>query len=177
MNALAHAVEALYTPLANPVASMTALRGAHLIATGLARPEPVRADVALGALLAGYASGTTGIAFHHALCQTVVRTAGTPHAQTNAVILPHSVRFMLDRAPEEMARLGRTLGARSADGAPDAVARLSARTGVTTLRALGVRGDSLDAIADAAAAAPTVANTPRPPGAAELRELLVRALG
>ena len=34
-NALAHAVEALYTPLANPVASMAALRGANLIASGL----------------------------------------------------------------------------------------------------------------------------------------------
>ena len=35
LNALAHAVEALYTPLANPVASMAALRGANLIASGL----------------------------------------------------------------------------------------------------------------------------------------------
>ena len=37
MNALAHAVEALYTPLANPVAEMAALRAAELIAEGLGR--------------------------------------------------------------------------------------------------------------------------------------------
>src|SRR4051794_23378349 len=63
LNALAHAIEALYTPLANPVASMAALRGAHLIAGGLAPEEPRRDDLALGALLAGYASGQTGYAF------------------------------------------------------------------------------------------------------------------
>ena len=40
MNALAHAVEALYTPLANPVAEMAALRAAELIAEGLEREEP-----------------------------------------------------------------------------------------------------------------------------------------
>ena len=177
MNALAHAIEALYTPLANPVASMAALRGAHLIATGIAPAEPRREEVALGALLAGYASGATGIAFHHALCQTVVRTAGTPHAETNAVMLPHSVRLMAGRAPAAIGRLARTLGAAQPDDASDVVARLGERVGVTTLRDLGVRDDQLDAIAQTAAGLPTTANTPRPPDAAELRALLERALG
>ena len=40
MNALAHAVEALYTPLANPVAEMAALRAAELIAEGLTWRSP-----------------------------------------------------------------------------------------------------------------------------------------
>ena len=48
MNALAHGMEALYTPLANPIAERAALRGAELIADD----EP-----ALGALLCGWASG------------------------------------------------------------------------------------------------------------------------
>jgi alcohol dehydrogenase class IV len=45
MNALAHGMEALYTPLANPVAEAAALRGAQAIAAQ---------DVALGALLCGW---------------------------------------------------------------------------------------------------------------------------
>jgi alcohol dehydrogenase class IV len=177
MNALAHATEALYTPLANPVASMAALRGAHLIASGIAPAEPRREDVALGALLAGYASGQTGIAFHHALCQTIVRVAGTPHSRTNAVMLPHSVRFMVDRAPAAIGRLARTLGADSAAGAADVVAKLTARSGSTTLRELGVGEAQLDEIARTASGLPTVANTPSPPGARELRRLLQNALG
>jgi alcohol dehydrogenase class IV len=179
LNALAHATEALYTPLANPVASMAALRAAHLIATGLVRTEPARGDVALGGLLAGYASGQTGYAFHHVLCQSTVRIAGTPHAQTNAVILPHSVELMAGRAPAEIGRLGRSLGAPSPDpaSASAAVVRLVDRVGVRALRDLGVREDQLDEIAEAAAGRAEVANTPSPPDAAELRGLLERALG
>ena len=66
MNALAHALEALYTPLANPVTELAALRAAELIAAGLPGEPPDTQALALGALLAGYASGSTGIAVHHA---------------------------------------------------------------------------------------------------------------
>ena len=96
MNALAHAMEALYTPLANPVTELAALRAAELIADG-APGDPAGRGAALGALLAGYASARTGIAVHHAVCQTIVRTAGTPHAETNAVMLPHSAGLMAGR--------------------------------------------------------------------------------
>ena len=78
MNALAHAMEALYTPRANPVAELSALRGAELLAAGVRAGAGGRDDVALGALLAGYASASTGIAIHHATCQTIVRSAGEP---------------------------------------------------------------------------------------------------
>jgi maleylacetate reductase len=174
LNALAHAIEALYTPLANPVASMAALRAAHLIAGGLASERPGRDDLALGALLAGYASGQTGYAFHHVVCQTIVRVAGTPHAQTNAVVLPHSVRLVAPRAPEAIGRLARTLGDGDAAGA---VARLTAKTGVTTLRDLGMPEAKVDEVVDAVAGRPEVRNTPHPPNAAELRGLLLAALG
>ena len=43
MNALAHAMESLYTPLANPVAELAALRSAELIGQGLPLDEPDRA--------------------------------------------------------------------------------------------------------------------------------------
>ena len=85
MNALAHALEALYTPLANPVTSMVALRAATELSAGASADPPDREALALGALLAGYVSGSTGIAVHHAVCQTLVRETGTPHAETNAV--------------------------------------------------------------------------------------------
>jgi alcohol dehydrogenase class IV len=179
LNALAHAIEALYTPLANPVASMAALRSAHLIAGGLAPEVPLREALALGALLAGYASGQTGYAVHHVVCQSIVRLTGAPHAQTNAVVLPHSVRLMADRAPDAIGRLARTLGAPSADpaAAAAAVERLVARAGATALRELGVRDDQLDEIVDAAAGRAEVARTPRPPDRDELRAFVAAALG
>ena len=178
MNALAHAMEALYTPFRSPVTDLAALRAAALLADGVTRDPPVRGDLALGALLAGWASGSTGIAFHHALCQTVVRTAGSPHAETNAVILPHSARLMAGRAPGPMSELATALG--DGTGDPEAaagdIARLAARCGHTRLATLGVTEEQLPAAAAAAVSHPAVALTPDPPGETELLALLRAAL-
>jgi alcohol dehydrogenase class IV len=173
MNALAHAVEALYTPLANPVAEIAALRAAELIAAGLAGEQPERTALALGAVLAGYAVGLTGFAVHHAVCQTIVRVCGTPHAQTNAVMLPHFVRFMESRAPREIGLLGEALGGEAAGR----VAALSARTGVTRLGELGVTEADLPRVMEAVAQRGDIAaNTPGAPSADEVRAVIERAL-
>jgi maleylacetate reductase len=162
MNALAHAIEALYTPLANPVSD-----GAALAACTLLSGEGEQ--LALGATLAGYASGVAGFAVHHAVCQTIVRVAGTPHAETNAVMLPHFVRMMEARAPTAIAGVREALNGRD-------VAELAARAGVTRLSELGIEPGSLDDLADAATQHPAIANTPDPPGRDELREVLEHAL-
>ncbi len=178
MNALAHAMEALYTPLANPVTDMAALRAAGLLSGGLSAEAPARNDLALGGVLAGYASGATGIAVHHAVCQTIVRTAGSPHAETNAVMLPHSARLMAERAAGPMGELARALG--SGDGDPDAVAEriapLAARCGHSRLSTLGVTEAHVAQIASAVADHPLLANTPRAPNQSELQALLENAL-
>jgi alcohol dehydrogenase class IV len=169
MNALAHAMEALYTPFANPVATMAALRAATLLASGISADPPDREELALGAILAGYASGSTGIAVHHAVCQTLVREAGTPHAETNAVMLPHSAALMTPRAPEALADFSAALGAHDLDS-------LAARSGHTRLSTLGVRDDQLPAVAATVTDHPLLGNTPQPPDEAELLELLRAAL-
>ena len=178
MNALAHAMEALYTPLANPVAELAALRAAELIAGSVPQDPPDRDALALGALLAGYASGSTGIAVHHAICQTIVRTAGTPHAETNAVMLPHSARMMASRAPAELGLLARALG--DPDPDPDAAAgraaKLAARCGHTRLSTLGVEPGQLETVVQIVERHPLLANTPAPPGGEELAAVLDDAL-
>jgi Iron-containing alcohol dehydrogenase len=112
MNALAHGADTLYVPGSNPVSEMTALRGAALIAGALdeEREGRDRAALALGALLCGYAIDSAGFALHHLICQTLVRVCGTPHAETNAAVLPHSVAFLAERAPEQYKRLAVALG-------------------------------------------------------------------
>ena len=52
MNSLAHGAEALYTPLANPVATLVALRGAELLAGALDRPPEKRDRAGAGPRLA-----------------------------------------------------------------------------------------------------------------------------
>ena len=169
MNALAHGMEALYTPLANPVAEAAALRGARAIASE---------DVALGALLCGWASGMTGFAVHHATCQLLVRMAGSPHAQTNAVMLPHFAALMSGRVPGVIGELARALG--DPDGDPTTAAgrasRLSARSGHTRLATLGVEEEHLPPVAAAVMQHPALGNTPDPPGEEQLLALLREAL-
>lgn len=178
MNALAHAMEALYTPLANPVTELAALRASELLAAGVPTEPPDTEALALGALLAGYASGSTRIAVHHAICQTIVRTAGTPHAETNAVMLPHSARMMASRAPAALGMFARTVG--DPEGDPDAaagrVAKLAARCGHTRLSTLGVEEGHLAAVTAAVARHPLLDNTPSPPAADEIAALLHDAL-
>ncbi len=148
LNALAHAAEALYTPLANPVASMVALRAAEL----LAGP-----DRALGSLLAGYAIDSAGFALHHVLCQSVVRVCGTPHAETNAAMLPHTLRAVTPRAPDAIACLAAALGTSVRD-LPARIVELGGGT-----RRLAVDPSLIGAAVDAALARPELGNTPGPP--------------
>ena len=117
MNALAHGADSLYTPFANPVSRMTALRGAELIATALdQRPEDRdRAALALGSILCGYAIDSGGFSLHHVICQTLVRICGSPHAETNAAILPAAMAFIAPRVPNQLSSLAEAIGTTPAD--------------------------------------------------------------
>jgi maleylacetate reductase len=179
MNALAHAFESLYVPLANPVSELAALRAAELLGRELPREGPDREAVALAAMLGGYAVGATGFAVHHAVCQTTVRTCGVPHAETNAVVLPHSVGFMARRAPEPVGRFAAALGDANGDpvNAAGRVARLSVETGVEGLAELGVDEDAVPEIVRGIQAHPALGATPGgPPSEDELTALLSAAL-
>jgi alcohol dehydrogenase class IV len=146
LNALAHGVEALYGPRANPVATIVALRGAQLIAGS---------DRALGALLCAYAVDSAGYAVHHVLSQTTVRVAGTGHAQTNAAVLPATITVMLERAPQTMADLATALGV----NAGDLVARVDELGGHARI---DIHTPAREAVVDAALRRPELADTPGP---------------
>jgi alcohol dehydrogenase class IV len=179
MNALAHAAEALYGPMANPVSRLAALRAATLLARGLESADEgeARHALSLGAVLAGYAVGSAGFALHHVVGQTLVRVTGVPHARAYAVLLPHTLRAMVPRAPRELADLAAALGAeRQADAAPARVAELAPRAGATHLTEIGMDPSTSPEVVAAILARPDLANTPDPPGEGELRALVESAL-
>jgi alcohol dehydrogenase class IV len=171
-NALGHAVEGPLTPLRNPVATLTAVEAARLLDAGLPaagpgdagdEPVPDRASLALGALLAGYVIGSTGYGLHHILSQTLVRFAGIEHGAANAIMLPHSLRALTRRFPDDGERLSR-------DGV--LAARLCALTGATRLRDVGVADDGvLELCASEAATRPELHLTPPPADRDELLSL------
>lgn len=166
MNALAHAADSLYTPFANPVSRMTALRGAALIAEALDqdREDRDRAGLAFGSLLAGYAIDSGLFAIHHVICQTLVRALRIPHAETNAAILPHAMAFMRERAPGEIAALAEALGTDRAT----LPARISDLGRPPRLGELGADRALLEQATDAILARPELGFTPDPPDRAQL---------
>lgn len=112
---------------------------------------------------------------HHALCQTIVRVAGTPYAETNAVMLAHCVAFMESRARAAIAALAVALGGVRTEDAAPAVARLAALAGPRRLSELGVEADALDGIVAAAIEHPGVAMTPGEVSRADLEALVTAA--
>ena len=178
LNALAHAIEAMYTPLTNPGAQMCGLAAAELIADGLAQADPDRPSLALGALLAAWASGSAGYAFIHVLCQTTVRVAGTPHAQTYAVMLPHGLRALEARVPDLLTAVAAALGAGepTPELAAARAAHFAAQAHVLRLSTLGVEEEHIEEIAAQAAQRAELQNTPDAPVQAELEQILRAAL-
>ena len=110
-------------------------------------------------------------------CQNLVRITRTPHAETNAVMLPHSVALVAPRALPAAGRLAAALGApeEDPDQAAERVRDLVARTGVTRLRDLGADASDFPAVIAAVLARADLANTPDPPGESELADYLQRA--
>jgi alcohol dehydrogenase class IV len=156
LNALGHAVEAPCTVRSNPVATLAAHDAARRLVGAFRGAEPDRDELALGALLAGYTIDSTGFGLHHVLAQTLVRPGLVGHGAANAIMLPHTIPALARRFPEEHAALTAALG----EDPGRAAARISALTGATRLRDLGVRVEDLDACAEAAAARPQLDETP-----------------
>lgn len=166
MNALAHGADTLYLPLSNPVSEMTGLRGAELIGRSLdqERAERDRTALALGSLLCGYAIDSAGLGLHHVICQTLVRVCGTPHAETNAAILPHALALLAGRAPEPYERLAAALGTDFA-GLPQRVEQLGRPR---PLGDLGGDASKLDEAIEGMLKRSELSHVPRPPSREEL---------
>ncbi len=154
INAIAHAVEALYAKDRNPITSLMAEEGVRALAGALPRivadphaPGP-RADALYGAWLCGACLGAVGMALHHKLCHTLGGTFDLPHAETHTVVLPHATAYNAPAAPEAMAVLGRAL---RSDDPPQALFELAGAVGAP--RALEAIGMPEDGIGRAAALA------------------------
>jgi alcohol dehydrogenase class IV len=174
MNALAHGADSLYTPFANPVSVTTALRGAELIGGALDQepPQRDRAALALGAILCGYAIDSGMFAIHHVVCQTLVRICGSPHAETNAAILPRAMAFMLPRAPDNLTPLAAALDTEPIQIEPRILELAGNPPG---LGKAGADRSKLEEALDSMMLRSELAFTPEPPTRDELEELVERA--
>jgi alcohol dehydrogenase class IV len=120
MNAVAHAVEALYSHEGNPIISLMAEEGIRALAKALSSivrdPKDLegRSDALYGAWLCGIVLGSAGMALHHKLCHVLGGSFNLPHAETHSIVLPHAVRYNYESAREAMTRIEKAIGAHDA---------------------------------------------------------------
>jgi alcohol dehydrogenase class IV len=177
LNAIAHAVEALYAREANPIISLLAEQGIAAFARALPiiakQPDDrqARADALYGAWLCGVCLGSVGMALHHKLCHTLGGMFNLPHAQMHTAVLPHAVAYNAAAVPEAMARIAKAL---QTDNAATGLYDLASGLGASmALKSMGMPADGIDAAVDQA-----MSNAYWNPRSLEkdgLRQLLARA--
>jgi alcohol dehydrogenase class IV len=175
LNALAHCVDSLWAPHADPVNAALATEGLRALSVGLpqvaADPAALHGrEIALyAAYLAGAAFASAGSALHHKICHVLGGMFNLPHAQTHATVLPYVLVFNAPAAPAAERRIAAAFATPTAiGGLIDLKQRLDAPA------ALRDYGFTEAGIAPAAAAilAAVPPSNPRPVTADDLTVLL-----
>ena len=158
VNAIAHCVEALYSPDANPVTSLIAEEGIRALSNSLvqvvnqANDCEARAEALYGANMAGSALAVAGVSLHHKLCHTLGGSFDLPHAEVHTIILPYATRYNTEAAPEAMLRICRAMGTEdAAQGLFELNRALGAKTG---LKDIGFELSDIEKCADIATQKP-----------------------
>ncbi|XKH55153.1 maleylacetate reductase (plasmid) [Citricoccus nitrophenolicus] len=179
LNGMAHCIDSLWGPRADPINASMATEGIRALAAGLralvADPEGNggREQALYGAYLAAVSFASAGSGMHHKICHVLGGTFNLPHAQTHATVLPYVLAFNAPHAPEAAERIA------AAFGTTDAIEGLQAlRKTLDAPRALSNYGfteaDIDEAVQITLPAIP--ANNPRPVTQANLTALLRAAL-
>lgn len=177
VNAMAHAVEALYAKESNPVITLMAKEGIRSFFEALPaiarNPFDIeaRSSAFYGAWLCGTCLGAVGMALHHKLCHTLGGTFNLPHAETHTIVLPHAIAYNAPAIPDAMRSLSEALGT---DDPVGALFRFIQCLGApTALRDLGMPQDGIDLAAHLAVTNPYW--NPQPLKESSLRDCIARA--
>ena len=180
IDAMVHAIEAYASASANnnPLSRTLAIQALQLMGGSLldavrdGRNEKARSDMLLGSMLAGQAFANSPVAAVHALAYPLGGHFHIPHGLSNALVLPHVLRFnaitaheaYVDLAPHAFPELGTLQGQERVAAFCDALAGLSRDCGLPqTLREMKITEDWLPRLArDAMNQTRLLVNNPRP---------------
>lgn len=179
VNAIAHAVEALYARNTNPVVSLLALEGTKSLASSLPsltsdpHSVPARTAALYGAWLCGSCLGSVGMALHHKLCHTLGGSFNLPHAETHTIVLPHALAYNAPAIPEVMLKLAEVLpesGGDAVKGLNVLLGKLGVKRG---LKEFGMKEEDVEKAAEIAVSNPYW--NPRELESEKIREVIRRA--
>ncbi|MDB5764350.1 MAG: iron-containing alcohol dehydrogenase [Herminiimonas sp.] len=163
IDAMVHAIEAYTTRhKKNPLSDMLALQALTLLAPNLVaacedgKNLAVRQAMLLGATMAGQSFSNAPVAAVHALAYPIGGIFHVPHGLSNALVLPHVLRFNMPNAAALYAELAEIV-APQAQGSAEArshaligaMEQIAARVGIETrLSQVGIAAADLDRLAD-----------------------------
>ncbi len=153
LNAIAHAMEAFYAPDRNPVVEAMCRDAMVAFHTSLPRlatdpsDSAARGDALYAAWCCATALGQVSMALHHKLAHVLGGAFGLPHAETHAVLLPHTTAFNAVAVPDLLAPISAVFGAPAGAGLWDFARRIGAPL---RLSDLGLAAPDLDRAADMA---------------------------
>ena len=111
LNGLAHCIDSLWAPRADPINEALAIGGANALARALRGlvQDPTDVDAREAALygcyLAAVAFTSAGSGLHHKICHVLGGSFNLPHAATHAVVLPHVLAMNAPYVPAVSSRL------------------------------------------------------------------------
>jgi alcohol dehydrogenase class IV len=180
VDAMVHAIEA-YTSMSpnnNPISRALACEALRLIGRNIRRAVHhgsdrfARSAMLLGSMLAGQAFANSPVAAVHALAYPIGGHFGVPHGLSNALVLPHVLRFNAAACGEAYAELlphvfpdlPASHGLEGAESFAQSLAALSADLGLQPrLRDVGIPADAVPMMAeDAMKQTRLLVNNPRP---------------
>ncbi|MBR0911561.1 maleylacetate reductase [Bradyrhizobium japonicum] len=173
LNAMAHAAEALYARDRNPIITLMATDAIRALADALpaivrdGRDRIARGTALYGAWLCGAALGGASMALHHKLCHTLGSFFDTPHSETHAILLPHTIGFNAVEVLDLLRPVSSALGGAAGVALFDSAVSLGAPV---RLKDFGLSETDLDRAASIAVANPYW--NPRPFDQSAIRSLL-----
>lgn len=116
LNGMAHCIDSMWAPKADPINQALAAEGIRALNAGLpaiaAHPQdlPGREQALYGAYLSAVAFASAGSGMHHKICHVLGGTFNLPHAQTHATVLPYVLAFNAPEAPQAANRIAAAFG-------------------------------------------------------------------
>ena len=177
LNAIAHGMEALYAPDRNPVIegmvrdALPAFRDALPVLARDPQDREARGQALFAAWGCSTALGQASMALHHKLAHVLGGSFGLPHAETHAVLLPHTTFYNEPAAADLLRPISDTFGDVSAGRGLWHFAKTA--NAPLRLADLGLAEADLDRASEIAARNPYA--NPRPVTRDGIRQLLQQA--
>lgn len=182
-DALSHAMEAFLSKESTSISDFFSLEAARIILGNIVEAvegaAQARENMLYASMLAGVAINCAGTVAVHGMGYYLTNYHGVHHGLANGLLLPHVLRFELERGLSRLEDAAVKLGFENGLSLVEKIEEAAHRVGIArSLLELGVKHSELDSmVADALSYARNLDKHPNPLTPDDVRKIYARALG